>query len=283
VLPATDARSLALLYHRNSEPWLNVEAYEAESYEAQHKTVEAIATPVALSHPDGVPGVIELVRKRSSCRSFAPTQMRFGQLSELIAGAYALTRVAVLPNGLELDTRAVPSAGGLYPLELYLLLHDVEHVADGLYHYNVLDHDLHPLRLGVDQHALRGALIAQPFLEHANVLVFITAVFDRTLAKYGARGYRYILFEAGHVAQNLCLLAAERELGSLCVGGFMDGKINAFLGLDVESEGTVYCIGVGHPTRLEPSETREFVTTAASEAARIDATSRSMVERTGPD
>ena len=74
----------------------------------------------------------------------------------------------------------------------------------------------------------------------------MTAVLDRTLHKYGARGYRYILLEAGHAAQNLCLLASERGLASLCVGGFADAAVNRFLGLDPRTEATVYCVGVGH-------------------------------------
>jgi SagB-type dehydrogenase family enzyme len=247
VFSSTDARSLALLYHLNSEPWLNVEAYETESYEAHYKSIEAVASPIALPTGNGTSALIELIRKRSSCRRYASARVPLAQLADLMTGAYAHTRAVLLPNGLELDARAVPSAGGLYPLELYLLLHNVEQITDGLYHYNVLDHNLEPLRLGTDQHDLGDALVAQPFVENTNILVFITAVFDRTLAKYGARGYRYILFEAGHLAQNLCLLATERNLGTLCVGGFRDSKINAYLGLDAATEGVIYCIGIGHP------------------------------------
>jgi SagB-type dehydrogenase family enzyme len=72
-------------------------------------------------------------------------------------------------------------------------------------------------------------------------------VFKRTLTKYGPRGYRYVLLEAGHVALNLCLLAGEHQLGSLCVGGFLDAKLNRFLGLDGINEAIVYCVGAGYP------------------------------------
>ena len=150
------------------------------------------------------------------------------------------------PSGLEMRTRSVPSAGGLYPLELYASLHSVSEVPDGLYHYNVLDHALERLRAPLDPHMLAEAVIPAPFLVNANVLVFISAVFDRTLGKYGARGYRYILLEAGHAAQNLCLVAAERGLASLCVGGFMDARLNGLLELDPRLEATVYCVGLGH-------------------------------------
>ena len=250
MLPADDARSLALLYHLNSEPWLNVEAYDDDGYEVHYKSVDAVAEAVRLPESTAAGGVIDVIRSRSSCRRYVRSRMPLTQLAELAAGAYARTRVIVLPSGMEMDARSVPSAGGLYPIELYLVLEDVDDVADGVYHYDVLEHSIEPLRLGTYGDELGGVLLAQPFLENANVLVFITAVFDRTLVKYGARGYRYVLLEAGHIAQNLCLLAAERSLGSLCVGGFMDGKANAFLGLDPRIEGVVYCVGIGNP---EPS------------------------------
>jgi AcrR family transcriptional regulator len=79
-------------------------------------------------------------------------------------------------------------------------------------------------RRAPDRDALSAALLAEPFLEHANAIVLFAAVLDGTLHKYGARGYRYILLDAGHAAQNLCLLASERGLPSLCAGGFMDAR-----------------------------------------------------------
>jgi SagB-type dehydrogenase family enzyme len=78
-------------------------------------------------------------------------------------------------------------------------------------------------------------------------VIVLSANFGRTLKKYGARGYRYVLLEAGHVAQNICLTAAELGLGSLCVGGYRDRGLNHALGLDGQHEAVVYCIGVGYP------------------------------------
>jgi SagB-type dehydrogenase family enzyme len=247
MLPASDDRSLALLYHLNSEPWLNTEAYETEGYEVRYKAVDAVAEPVALPEAADDGGLLGLIRRRSSCRRYAAERMPLNQLAELIAGAYAPTRVIVLPGGVEMDVRAVPSGGGTYPLELYPLLQEVEGLRDGLYHYNILEHSLEPLRIGIDRDIVGRVLLAQPFLENANLVLFIAAVFDRTLPKYGARGYRYVLLEAGHVAQNVCLLATERGLGSLCVGGFLDARANTFLALDSGAEGVVYCVGVGTP------------------------------------
>jgi SagB-type dehydrogenase family enzyme len=245
MLLADDTRSLALLYHLNSEPWLNAEAYAAEGYEVEVSELGDPDKAIALPGAEG--GLLDLLRRRESCRSFAPREMAAVTLGELLAGTYALARVVTFPSGIEMDARTVPSAGGLYPLELYLLLRRVEGIADGVYHYRVRDHALEPLAGLPDREALSAALLAEPFLEHANAIVMFAAVLDRTLHKYGARGYRYILLEAGHAAQNLCLLAAERGLSSLCAGGFMDARMNALLGLEPGREGVVYCVGAGHP------------------------------------
>jgi len=89
-------------------------------------------------------------------------------------------------------------------------------------------------------------MITAPFIRDANLIFFLSAVFHRSQKKYGPRGYRYILLEAGHVAQNLCLIAAEFNLGSLCMGGFYDSRLNRFLGFDGLSEAVVYSVAAGN-------------------------------------
>jgi SagB-type dehydrogenase family enzyme len=116
-----------------------------------------------------------------------------------------------------------------------------------MYHFHAADRVLEPLGAPVAFRDLIPDLMNQHFLAEAAVLLFFTAVFPRTLEKYGARGYRYVLIEAGHVAQNVCLLAAELGLSAVCVGGFTDRRINRLLKLDERFEGAVYALAVGHP------------------------------------
>jgi SagB-type dehydrogenase family enzyme len=164
----------------------------------------------------------------------------------LFENAYDTIAVTLRDNGLLGITRPIPSAGGLYPLNLRVLTRDITGVPDAVYDYNVLHRCLEPKTLPVDAGEVTDHFLAQQFLEHASVIVILSAVFARTLKKYGARGYRYVLLEAGHVAQNLCLTAAELGLGSLCVGGYRDRALNSALGLDERREAVVYCIGIGH-------------------------------------
>jgi SagB-type dehydrogenase family enzyme len=249
MLPAEDAYSLPLLYHANSAPWLNVEAYTEQPYEIQYKQMEGIGEPVPLPQPDRESELIKLFRRRRSSRSYLPNPLPLQNVATLLGGAYGLGPPAELPGGLKLYPRSAPSAGGLYPLELYALVQRVPGVGEGLHHYNAVSHILEPLSAGVTPRDIWQLLLAQSFLENANLVIFISAVFERTLKKYGSRGYRYILLEAGHVAQNICLLAVEQKLGSLCLGGFADSKLNRFLGLDGINEAVIYCVGVGQPDR----------------------------------
>jgi SagB-type dehydrogenase family enzyme len=242
MLDASDPRSLAFLFHLNSEPWImeaGVKAPDAPS----SATVRGAESQVELPEPGG--DLLALIRRRSSCRAFAARSLTLADLTDLLAGAYGFVRHDQVDTGLLLGLRGVPSAGALYPLELYLWLRRVETLEDGLYHYDARAHTLE--RLGeIDGAALAGAFIAPEPFEQANAVVLVSAVFDRTLHKYGPRGYRYVLIEAGHVAQSMCLLAAERSLATLCVGGFSDSVVNRTLGIDPRTEGVVYCIAVGH-------------------------------------
>lgn len=245
IIPLEDTTALSLLYHINSEPWQNTEAYQGEGYEVEYKNMARPNEALSLPTPQDSP-LLSLLRSRGSCRQYEPRMMSQVTLSKILAGSYGIARQGQSPDGMGLLFRTVPSAGALYPLELYVGMENVEGVADGLHHYNVRDHSLEPLMDKIKAVELRSALLTEPFILHANLVIFFAAVFSRTQKKYGPRGYRYILLEAGHVAQNICLLAAEQGLGSLCMGGFMDSKLNHLLGLDAKHEAVVYSVAVGH-------------------------------------
>ncbi len=249
MLPFEDSSSLALLYHLNSEPWLNGEAY-TEPYEVQYKEVTTRGEPVRLPEASRESALLRLLRARHSSRRYEARSMPLTQLATLLAGAYGTTRVTDLSLGVNVYSRSVPSAGGLFPLEIYAAIHQVEGLENGIYHYNVRGHSLEPVQVRAGLRQLGQFLMAQHFLENANVLFMFSAVFHRTLKKYGARGYRYILLEAGHAAQNVCLLAAEEGLGALCAGGFIDSKLNRFLEFDGRTESVLYCVGVGYEAQM---------------------------------
>lgn len=250
MIPYEDPTTLSRLYHLNSEPWLNKEAYATAAYRIDYKELSESSDRVALPAPQEST-LLKLLKTRASCRRYNLQPMPLATLATLLGAAYGAGRIGTIPNGPKVLFRTVPSAGGLFPLELYVVTQSVIGIADGLHHYAVRRHCLELIKRGslfAEQH---GVLLADPFVRDANVVVFIAAVFGRTQKKYGPRGYRYILIEAGHVAQNLCLSATEQGLGSLCMGGFMDSKLNRFLGLDGVHEAAVYGVGIGYREESE--------------------------------
>ena len=244
MLPENDATTLSRLYHLNSEPWLNNEAYSAV-YHQEFRDAPGDAARLSLPKPEETP-LLQLFRQRKSCRLFQPDELPLAKLSALAMAAAGVIETASFGDGSFLR-RAAPSAGGLYPLELYVFADRVSGLAGGLYHYDVRGHGLEHLSPEFTVPALQPVLYTYPLIENANAVFAFSAVFRRTQDKYGPRGYRYILLEAGHAAQNLCLAAAELGLGSLCMGGFADTALNRVMGLAPLEEGVVYMVAAGVP------------------------------------
>ena len=248
MLPVDNAEILPLLFHFNSEPWQNQKAYTDPSNEGRFDMPDNSLQTVPLPRSDTGSVLTPLFEQRRSCRSFEPRPLPLSVVSGILAGAYGVTGINPISSSAPICARPVPSAGGLYPLVIYLMLQSIDGAADGLYRYNPLHHFLELIRTGPTTREVTPFLNEQPFMEGANVLCFITADFDRTLKKYGPRGYRYLLLEAGHCGQNICLLAAENDLGALCAGGFLDRGLNKFIGLE-NHEYTLYGVAVGHRAR----------------------------------
>jgi SagB-type dehydrogenase family enzyme len=246
MLPSHDPRSLPWLYHLNSEPILDEEAYTGGGFGAEFRPIDDPSTAVMLPHAESDSALARLLATRRSCRAYAERLVTLEALATVLAHAYRgpeTTAPMVAPTPL---IRPVPSAGGLYPLEIDASVINVDGLGDGVYRYNVLHHCLERAELRPSRERLTAHLVSAPFVEHANVLFFIVATFDRCFTTYGPRGYRYALLEAGHVAQTLCLAASQQGLGSLCVGGFRDADLNRELGLDIRRQGVVYCVGIGY-------------------------------------
>jgi len=246
MIPFRDATTLSLLYHLNSEPWRNREAYGSLAYTVKYKEIPEAEARILLAPTEDSP-LMRLLKRRSSCRQFKSQAMPLATVSTLLGGMYGVTRMTSFQDGTTVLLRATPSAGGLFPLEIYAVTRDIEGVPDGVHHYAVHAHSLEMMATSSFTEELMKFLVVEPFVRHANVIVFIAAVFARTQEKYGPRGYRYILLEAGHAAQNLCLLATEQGLGSLCIGGFLDAKVNSLFGFDGVYEAVLYGVVVGYP------------------------------------
>jgi SagB-type dehydrogenase family enzyme len=183
----------------------------------------------------------EAIRRRRSRRNYSGQVMTLEELSRLLYYTGGITGESW---GHKL--RSAPSAGALYPIEAYLVIHRVEGLEPGLYHYTVPDHALELLRA----EDLRGEIVKhglmQEFLGQANLVFVFTAIFQRLRWKYQERSYRYALIETGHLGQNVYLAATSMGMGTCAVGAFSDDGLNAMLGVDGKNEAAVYMLAVGN-------------------------------------
>lgn len=180
----------------------------------------------------------EALRRRRSARAFGPGQVSLPDVSSLLAAACGVTARPAEGPAL----RSVPSGGALYPLELYVLAARVEGLEPALHHFDPLRHVLERMPEGNPGGPLSPYREA---LDAAGLLVVVTGVFWRSRFKYGLRGYRFTLLEAGHVGQSLLLAAAALELAALPVGGFYDRRVERLLGVDGVNESALYAFALG--------------------------------------
>jgi SagB-type dehydrogenase family enzyme len=142
--------------------------------------------------------------------------------------------------------RPVPSGGALYPREVYVIPLAVTALEPALYHFHPFESRLSRLR-HLDGASLRSALVDATVLDVTAALLVITSVFWRSRCKYGLRGYRFALLEAGHLAQNVVLAAAGLDLPALPVGGFYDRRLDELVGADGLDEASLYAVALGGP------------------------------------
>jgi SagB-type dehydrogenase family enzyme len=142
------------------------------------------------------------------------------------------------------DRRPAPSAGALYPLELYAIALRVDGLTPGIFHYDPYGHGL--ARLGDAAPAGLAATVPdESLVDRVACALVLTAVFWRSRFKYGQRGYRFVLLEAGHVAQNALLAAAALGVAALPLGGFYDARLDALLDVDGVDESSLYVLLLG--------------------------------------
>ncbi|PYG02195.1 SagB-type dehydrogenase domain-containing protein [Georgenia satyanarayanai] len=242
-----DHQPLAWTFHRGTARWVFTDTGGVNP-PVQPGREHAGAPWTAL--PDG-PAVrrplSQVLADRVSCRSFRDEPVDLPRLATLLRGCYALGARLALED-LEVVERPNPSAGGLYPLELSLIVRDVDGLAPGVHHYVPGADGLELLREGpFPREWVEYLFMGQPWVAQASAVVVLSAVTGRSLVKYGDRGYRYLLLEAGHVTQTLVLLATGLGLGTVNVGGFYDDELAGLLRVDAEREVPLYATAIGVP------------------------------------
>jgi SagB-type dehydrogenase family enzyme len=178
----------------------------------------------------------EAIVNRHSVRSFSKKELSLEEISQLLWAAYGQRDVDSVTGA----SKTVPSAGALYPMEIYLVS------PNGVFHYFPSSHSLKEISDKDLRSALSRAALWQEALTRAAVNFVITCVYDKICWKYGERGMRYAHIEAGHIAQNIHLQAVCLGLGSAPIGAFSDTAVQKALYLPKDNI-PLYIIPVGHP------------------------------------
>ncbi len=186
----------------------------------------------------------DALRLRQSVRNFKDSSISPDYMSILLQAAYGITRHS--PGELN-SRRTVPSGGALYPMEIYVVINNVEGFDAGLYHFQVSDHSLELIREGTYAGELNVAANRQACVGRSPITVILAARFDRSTRKYADRGYRYTYIEAGAICQNIYLQATSLGLGTVAVGAFNDAALNELLQIDGQNEAAILIMPVGWP------------------------------------
>ena len=174
--------------------------------------------------------------ERRSIRTYSDEPLTLAEISQLLWAAQGVTH--------NRGFRTAPSAGALYPLEIYIVAGKVTGLATGIYKYKPNLHELSKIVEGDKRTDLCRAALNQSAVKNAPVVILFCAVYQRMTVKYGQRGIRYVFIEVGHSAQNICLQAVSLGLGTVPIGAFHDDKVKKILNCEADEE-PLYIMPVG--------------------------------------
>lgn len=191
--------------------------------------------PLPAPRHDSRTALEKVLFHRRSVREYQARPLTLAELSQLLWAAQGIT----FPGGY----RTAPSAGALYPLEVYVVVGSVTDLASGIYKYLPAKHQLMNVGSEDKRFSLRQAALDQSSISEAGAILVFCAVYQRTTGKYGQRGIRYVHMEAGHAAQNVYLQAESLYLGTVVLGAFDDAQVKDVLSL--KEEEPLYLMPVG--------------------------------------
>ncbi len=189
--------------------------------------------------------VEEALLNRRSIREFKTDALSLNEVSQILWAAYGINEPRSNPSFLRGGLRTAPSAGALFPLDIYLVCGKVAGLPAGIYKYISANHSLELVSEGDVREDLGKAALEQDFIEVAPISLVYVAIFNRTTQKYGERGReRYVCIDLGHSAQNVYLQAYALNLGTCAVGAFTDKMVSMVM-LLTDREEPLYIMPVG--------------------------------------
>ncbi len=179
----------------------------------------------------------ETLKNRRSVRNYSKTPISLDYVAQLLWSAQGMTT--------NWGGRTSPSAGALYPLEVYAITGNVENLSPGAYRYDPKVHEIIMIAEGDLRAKLASAALGQNSIREGAISLVFTAVYQRTTRRYGDRGIQYVHIETGHAGQNVCLQAEALGMGAVPIGAFNDDEVRRLLNLP-RDERPLYIIPVGN-------------------------------------
>jgi len=198
-----------------------------------------------LPRTDGYMSLEQALANRRSRRNFQDKEISAEQLSQILWAAYGITQARPDSPQLRGGLRTTPSAGALYPLEIYVIIGNVADIEPGVYRYIADGHMIVRVVDGDVRSEVGAAALGQRMIREAPVTVFYSAVYSRMTGRYGDRGIMYTHMEVGHSAQNVYLQVEALGLGTVAVGAFSDDRVRRVLNLP-DDESPLYLMPIGH-------------------------------------
>ncbi len=192
-----------------------------------------------LPEPAPLPAMLaDVLTTRRSASGFGSGELPMDVLAGLLVHSYGTTN----PGGRL--RRPTPSGGALYPIDLFVVAKRVQGLAKGLYHYDPYRNGL-TLAREIDFETLCQATFHPELARDCAAMIVLGATFWRSRFKYGQRGLRFCLMDAGHLMQSLLLLGVGYSLAVRPIGGFLDDEVASAMDFDGVNEAPLYLMLVG--------------------------------------
>ncbi len=215
---------------------------------AVRRRLPVVRAGTSAASSGGTEALGAILRNRRTVREFLPQPVPIADFAYLLRATFGVTATHQTDLLGRVALRTSPSAGALHPIEAYVLAWNVEHLAPGVYHYDVTGEELRRLDRGDFRNAAVEAASGQEWIGSAGFLCVMTAVFPRVLWKYQLEdAYRTLFLDAGHLAQTFCLVATSLGLGPFTTAAIQDSRIEKLLKIDGVEEFPVYLCGAGIP------------------------------------
>ena len=241
-------RSLALDFHENSKQVIPLQDFDANVQYKIYPCSKAIALDKnpCDSSMQNCDSFISTLLSRKSTRTFVSANISMSDMSKLLTLSFGLRNDA--SNSF---LRTYASAGARYPIEVYVVVKRSDDLEKGIYHYNIKDNTLELIKKGDYTKEIDAFYSNQKDSITTNYpcLILFSIIFKRSMQKYGEKGYRFALLDAGHMSQNLYLVASYLNLGivGLGAGADNDDTLDDILGLVSANENLFYGFFIGHP------------------------------------